>query len=217
MRNLSNLIRVSEKTFNSSDWLGLFTNISKNFKNNWLDKSNIFNKSLDKSLSPILGSLKNIEENDLGERSKTTNEVGYTEIYISNNFHMTVFQIPPGKMIPLHDHPGMCVITKLLQGELESLSYTRKGNTKATFEEQKYLTKGDVNIVYPFYGNIHEFHVPSTSKENCILFDIIAPPYSVEKPCTYFSYQQKPSLLLKNNLAEIRCPDEFHTERFEYF
>ncbi len=43
-----------------------------------------------------------------------------------------MFVFPPGGVIPLHDHPGMCVMTRVLKGELNVVSYNYDGATGAT-------------------------------------------------------------------------------------
>jgi len=50
------------------------------------------------------------------ERSK--NALCFDIAKISSRFHMAIFLIPAGGTLPIHDHPGMAVASKVLFGEL---------------------------------------------------------------------------------------------------
>tara|TARA_B110001452_G_scaffold96024_1_gene79384 strand:- start:672 stop:1244 length:573 start_codon:yes stop_codon:yes gene_type:complete len=49
--------------------------------------------------------------------------VGYHHVYKDEALSMGIFVIPAGAGIPLHDHPGMTVLSKLLFGSMRVTSY----------------------------------------------------------------------------------------------
>ncbi|XP_078430861.1 plant cysteine oxidase 1-like isoform X2 [Wolffia australiana] len=49
--------------------------------------------------------------------------VSYTTIYQSSNFSICIFFLRPAAVIPLHDHPGMTVFSKLLLGSMHVRAY----------------------------------------------------------------------------------------------
>ena len=49
--------------------------------------------------------------------------IGYYHVHKDRSLSMGIFLIPAGKGIPLHDHPGMTVLSKLLFGSLRVTSY----------------------------------------------------------------------------------------------
>jgi quercetin dioxygenase-like cupin family protein len=49
--------------------------------------------------------------------------VTYIPIYDAEAFSVGIFMLPAGSRIPLHDHPGMSVVSALLFGTLRLTSY----------------------------------------------------------------------------------------------
>ena len=49
--------------------------------------------------------------------------VGYHGVYSDAKLSIGIFVIPAGAKLPLHDHPGMTVLSKLLYGSLRVTSY----------------------------------------------------------------------------------------------
>lgn len=42
---------------------------------------------------------------------------------VDGQYSMGVFVFPPNSVIPLHDHPGMCVLTRVLYGDVQRKSF----------------------------------------------------------------------------------------------
>lgn len=128
-------------------------------------------------------------------------------------FEINIFLIPKGKMLPLHDHPGMAVISKVLAGTVRTRSFsrsppkpeldeqtppTKRARTADVFDEKSdFVTpgpacrKGSPDPAWwltPSKDNIHELVAEST----CVLFDILMPPYCPpERDCNYYSLHEE--------------------------
>lgn len=103
-------------------------------------------------------------------------------------FDVAVFILPGGKSLPLHDHPKMTVLSKLLTGGLSVRAYTPDpispklhllalDTVKLPEHEGWFLT--------PTQGNIHEFAAVDTA----VILDVLMPPYDEDKgrPCNYYT------------------------------
>lgn len=55
-------------------------------------------------------------------------KVSEGQIHKENGLRISVFFIPKGTEMPLHDHPGMFVLCKILKGKLMRDSYELKSN-----------------------------------------------------------------------------------------
>ena len=58
-----------------------------------------------------------------GTGSKPGSPIGYHHVHADDGLSMGIFVIPAGGEIPLHDHPGMSVLSKLLFGSLRVTAY----------------------------------------------------------------------------------------------
>ncbi|XP_062109834.1 plant cysteine oxidase 2-like [Humulus lupulus] len=131
----------------------------------------------------------------------TPQRVTYTTIYQCNNFSICIFFIPTNGVIPLHNHPGMTVFSKLLLGNTHIKSYDwvdqasdnediivpsssrfRLAKLKAN---SVFRAPCNTSVLYPTTGgNIHEFRAITP----CAVLDVIGPPYSKEdgRDCSYY-------------------------------
>ena len=113
-------------------------------------------------------------------------------IVSSNEFDMSVFIIPKGRQLPLHDHPSMVVLSKVIVGELnvrcfspENLNW--RGHTsagKASLISSSMRTSNNAAwMLTPVLGNVHELKADETT----IVFDVLMPPYlEPERPCNFY-------------------------------
>ncbi|XP_073116732.1 plant cysteine oxidase 2 isoform X2 [Elaeis guineensis] len=125
--------------------------------------------------------------------------ITYSTVYKCNNFSMCIFFLPPTAVIPLHNHPGMTVFSKLLVGSMHIKSYDWVDpviiSTDSKPSSQLRLAKLVVDseftapcntcILYPTSGgNMHTFRAMTP----CAVLDVLGPPYSKEddRDCTYY-------------------------------
>jgi hypothetical protein len=105
-----------------------------------------------------------------------------------------IFILPPGVSIPLHDHPGMTVISRVLYGTLHVKSYDLVKDGVTASDKQhlarlcadKVVTAPHTTELLPDCGNLHE--LVGGGDVGCAFFDIITPPYDANdgRDCTYY-------------------------------
>ncbi|XP_031572202.1 2-aminoethanethiol dioxygenase-like isoform X2 [Actinia tenebrosa] len=135
--------------------------------------------------------------------------VSHIGIYECPYFSMGVFIVKKGCEIPLHDHPGMYGLCKVLYGKLRIRSYNlwnvgsndddkqvhqpfnghgliqRKPIRCQSPTDYTFDAEGGTCILSPKTGNYHSVHaVPGPTA----FLDILAPPYEPDKDrdCTYY-------------------------------
>ncbi|KAL9323433.1 hypothetical protein ACSQ67_008290 [Phaseolus vulgaris] len=167
---------------------------------------------------PPFGTLKScdgIRPEDVGLRpdmpyfrtsaSQRVPKIQYLHIYECEKFSMGIFCLPPSGVIPLHNHPGMTVFSKLLFGTMHIKSYDwvvdmppespKIINPPENQAPEMRLAKIKVDadftapcnpsILYPEDGgNMHCF----TAVTACAFLDVLGPPYSDSegRHCTYY-------------------------------
>lgn len=123
-------------------------------------------------------------------------------------WQMGVFCFPAGATLPLHDHPEMVVLSKLLYGSVRVRSYdwvddtaptpprsaARKcGLARVVAADEVRRAPCEASVLFPRSGgNLHAF----TAVTPCAILDVLTPPYSEEhgRPSTYFADVSIPSL-----------------------
>lgn len=165
--------------------------------------------------------------------------ITYVHVYQCDSFSIGIFCMPPSAVLPLHNHPGMTVLSKLLYGSMHLKSYDCVNPTDVEISccpPQAKLAKTKVNTIYKAPcessvlspttgGNIHSL----TAVTSCAVLDVLAPPYSERdgRHCTY--YRAHPCSGLPENgntqsnddqnytwLEEIETPDEFFIRGGKY-
>eukprot|EP00658_Telonema_sp_P-2_P035998 TRINITY_DN26103_c0_g1_i2.p1 TRINITY_DN26103_c0_g1~~TRINITY_DN26103_c0_g1_i2.p1 ORF type:complete len:265 (-),score=66.11 TRINITY_DN26103_c0_g1_i2:110-904(-) len=119
----------------------------------------------------------------------------YQHIYDDDSLSLGIFLLPHQATLPLHDHPDMTVVSRLVFGDLHSTGYTfcnepEPSGGLAWRHHDERVTAPHVAVAEPVEGNLHE--LTCTSENGAAMLDILTPPYEDDqRPCTYF--QVKPT------------------------
>lgn len=111
------------------------------------------------------------------------------EVFDQPGVHASLFYLPEGATIPMHDHPAMTVISKVLLGKMRTRTLTwidalaglarDDGDSEINAEDRAVTYLGS-----PGAGVLHEI----TALSECMFFDLFAPYYSEEegRDCSYY-------------------------------
>ncbi|KAI3452334.1 hypothetical protein Pfo_008999 [Paulownia fortunei] len=123
--------------------------------------------------------------------------ITYLHLHECDKFSIGIFCLPPTSVIPLHNHPGMTVFSKLLFGtmHIKSCDWSNEvdKNTDGTMANaidpkshpdglrlaklkvnSEFTAPCSTSILYPTDGgNMHCF----TAKTACAVLDVLGPPY----------------------------------------
>lgn len=124
-------------------------------------------------------------------------KITYLHIHECDKFSIGIFCLPPSGVIPLHNHPGMTVFSKLLFGTIHIKSYdwavdiSPDPNAPPGLRLAKVKVDSDftapcnTSVLYPADGgNMHCF----TAVTPCAVLDVLCPPYSDPdgRHCAYY-------------------------------
>ncbi|KAG6474415.1 plant cysteine oxidase 3-like [Zingiber officinale] len=148
-------------------------------------------------------------------------EITYVHIHECQDFSIGVFCFPAGASLPLHDHPNMVVLTKVLYGSISVQSYDwvdsssssnsprRSGLARTVDDGCTLQSSSKVSVLFPKGGgNIHSI----TALSPCAILDVLAPPYSEQqgRSSSYYVSTPVPSLPGFSILEETGVPDDLH-------
>ncbi|RCV41627.1 hypothetical protein SETIT_9G152200v2 [Setaria italica] len=138
-------------------------------------------------------------------------------IYSCSNFTIAVFFLPQRAVMPLHDHPGMTVFSKVLIGSthVEAYDWLRprvsgQGSPAAMLAEKvldhNVTAASDAWVLFPDTGgNMHRFVVDG----HCAFLDVLTPPYAPaeQRSCTYYEdlpYDELDPCAVSSGLTEAQ-------------
>lgn len=110
---------------------------------------------------------------------------GTIEIGDTDAAHATVFTLHRGGVIPLHDHPAMTVISKVLHGRMrvETFEWSDRDAGLARDRGARDVGDADDPLVFgPQPGTLHRI----TALTDCTFIDLFAPYYDDDRPCRYY-------------------------------
>lgn len=159
--------------------------------------------------------------------------VSYMHLFSDPSFSMGVFLLPTGAKIPLHDHPDMTVLSKLLFGTLHVTSYDageliegvdsatgrRLGKTReprrmrcSQPSEHTVAAPAPTLRLDPVRGNVHEF----VALSDVAIFDVLMPPYSDRSGRSCHYYAPSAGNAGTVDLIEVGWPDELIVDSVAY-
>lgn len=113
--------------------------------------------------------------------------ISYTSIYEVHELSVCFFSLAAGTKMPLHDHPEMAVLTRVVMGRLRIRVADLQGKNEQgqhRFHEVRAgeVVAPDTFMLTPSSGNLHEFE----ALEDTVLLDVIMPNYSALRDVTYY-------------------------------
>ncbi|WMV21475.1 hypothetical protein MTR67_014860 [Solanum verrucosum] len=150
--------------------------------------------------------------------------VTYIKIHECNKFSIGIFCLPPSGVIPLHNHPGMTVLSKLLSGTMHATSYDwvhnhdhqanhYRGQQESRMRLAKVYVDADFtapcksSVLFPESGgNMHCFKALTP----CILLDVLGPPYSEPegRHCTYYQHYSYDHISFSDGNKEMKMKED---------
>jgi len=148
-------------------------------------------------------------------------------------FSVSIFIIDENYKMPLHDHPNMTGLLKVISGKLKAECYTQIQTDKENgllekivrVEEPKILSSSsEAAVLYPDRYNFHEL---TALDGPAAFFDILSPPYSDISDSTpdarHCSFFKKEKIMVDSNglnptvkLTQIPVPDHYYCDSVYY-
>ena len=130
--------------------------------------------------------------------------IRFVDVLDHASLSVSLIILPPGTRIPLHDHPGMHVFTKVLVGQLDIQMLDVKFllpcaavplGTSVGVSNTRIVTlkAGDFCELTPTVGNTHG--VTCSGSETAIMLDVMLPPYPSDDSCHYFTSTDRSTVL----------------------
>jgi quercetin dioxygenase-like cupin family protein len=103
------------------------------------------------------------------------------ELFDGDDAHATLFGLRAGTAIPLHDHPGMTVVCKVLRGRMRIRSLLPRD--EETAEDRGVIELGPDDRPTVLHDELHTI----TAVTDCAFLDLFSPWYDDDaRPCTYW-------------------------------
>ena len=99
-----------------------------------------------------------------------------------------LFALPARSYMPLHDHPGMTVLMRVVAGQARITSWTRIDRATVARHGDRVVDAGsEVQVTEPLQGNVHDIR----PLNDFAFIDLLIPPYAPEngRPCTFYRGQ----------------------------
>lgn len=179
-------------------------------------------KQVETLLSPVVSMCNALRPDHFGihvptaQIARTMNDVHYWKLWESDTIDIGIFFMPPGSSIPLHNHPGMSVVTRVLYGSASVTSYDVVSDSEVQrLEQGSEIVYNDATFsedaVDPTGGKIswarvsregvcgpetttwldprrfNLHNIQASSEIGCALLDVMVPPYdNANRDCHHF-------------------------------
>tara|TARA_Y100001968_G_C19177736_1_gene628859 strand:- start:124 stop:693 length:570 start_codon:yes stop_codon:yes gene_type:complete len=142
----------------------------------------------------------NAQTLDLVERCENMDRAGswdYEDLLSSDPVHIKLLLIPKGSKIPIHDHPKMHVLLKVIWGKMHiqawdwAREYPFSGLARQSVDAVM-DGSSQPSMIFPERNNIHTM----SAVEDCAFLDICSPFYdeSQGRSCTYYKQESRQKL-----------------------
>ncbi|XP_020294863.1 2-aminoethanethiol dioxygenase [Pseudomyrmex gracilis] len=157
------------------------------------------------------------------------------DIFENKDITIAIFILKHGVTMPMHDHPGMYGLLKVISGIVELNSYSlktkrdhiTKGSEIAALRHRPISLHCDspACILTPAEKNLHEI---LCVEGPAAFLDILSPPYDVDdfgrgpRPCTFFKPVQskvctdESDVIEEVQLTVTESPSDFYSLNVEY-
>lgn len=150
----------------------------------------------------------------------------FINLYEGNTFSMSIFILNASYKMPLHDHPRMFGILKVISGRLKIESYSRVQSSNPNellvkAENAKILSESsEASTLRPDVANYHE--LTALDGRPAAFYDILSPPYSDQSDTSdearHCSFYRK---IITDNSTAIRLisipvPSHYFCDTFTY-
>jgi hypothetical protein len=144
----------------------------------------------------------------------------------TEDFEMVLFIMGKGALIPLHDHPDMTVMSKVLYGKIQATSLdwiasesgiengTKSSELRlASVTSNVIVDESEVRALYSKNGNIHELYAHA----DAIMFDLLLPPYTEDggdRDVGYYQVIEQDNVDAELNAARLsQAQEKIHEPR----
>ena len=109
----------------------------------------------------------------------------YLGIVENDEYSIAAFILGPHARIPLHDHPNMTVLSRVVCGSLQVTSFDVGADGKARRSSSIMTSADGPAALFPSVNNVHEFRA---GDGGAVVLDVIVPPYDEDagRACHYF-------------------------------
>lgn len=122
-------------------------------------------------------------------------------IFLDDRFHLSLFMMPKGMTMPLHDHPNMQAFLKILCGTLVIRAYdwAKEYPFSGLARCSAFLAMDENDSllhILPDQYNLHELY----AVKDCAFLDLLSPPYNETEGrfCRYYRPDQ--TLILNDEI-----------------
>jgi hypothetical protein len=121
-------------------------------------------------------------------------------------FHASVFALAEGETIPLHDHPGLDVISKVLRGRVRVRTYEWVDASSLLAVELGDVViseNHDAIVLRKSPGTLHTL----TALEATAFLDLFSPYYDdADRPCSYYAIEESAGGRRPANRQNVSVP-----------
>ncbi|XP_012260295.2 2-aminoethanethiol dioxygenase [Athalia rosae] len=158
------------------------------------------------------------------------------DIFENQDITIAMFILKQGVTMPMHDHPGMHGLLKVIAGAVKINSFTLETTSDKVIGPNSSCTAirhtgtlvtetADACVLTPLDRNLHEI---SCVEGPAAFLDILSPPYDVDefgrgiRPCTYFRVTgstrstESGNKLDKVTLVSMESPPDFFSRSLKY-